>query len=141
MTSTANPTIVPTLRYLDANAAIDFLCEAFGFERHTVVPGENDTVAHAQLKCGNGMIMLGSAAVDDRFQTVQKTPNEVGGFATQSPYVVVPDIRAHYERAKAAGAQIVDDYSEKDYGGAGYSCIDPERNLWHFGDYDPFAEE
>ncbi len=52
--------IIPTLRYGDAAAAIDWLCRAFGFEKHLVVPGDNDTIAHAQLTLGNGMIMLGS---------------------------------------------------------------------------------
>ena len=54
-------TIIPTLRYRDAPAAIDWLCKAFGFEALLVVPGENATIAHAQLTFGSGMIMLGSA--------------------------------------------------------------------------------
>ena len=54
-------TIVPCLRYRDAPKAIDWLCAAFGFEKQLVVPGENGTIVHAQLKFGNGMIMLGSA--------------------------------------------------------------------------------
>ncbi|MEO1068864.1 MAG: VOC family protein, partial [Cyanobacteria bacterium J06638_6] len=54
-------TIIPTLRYNDAARAIDWLCQAFGFEKHLVVPGENGAIAHAQLVFGNGMIMLGSA--------------------------------------------------------------------------------
>jgi uncharacterized glyoxalase superfamily protein PhnB len=53
-------TVIPALRYRDAAAAIDWLCRAFGFERHLVVPGENGGIAHAQLTMGNGMIMLGS---------------------------------------------------------------------------------
>ena len=52
-------TVIPAMRYRDANAAIEWLCKAFGFERHLVVPGENGTVDHAQLTFGNGMIMLG----------------------------------------------------------------------------------
>ena len=50
-------TVIPAMRYRDANAAIEWLCKAFGFEKHFVVPGENGTVAHAQLTFGNGMIM------------------------------------------------------------------------------------
>ena len=53
--------IIPALRYQQAPAAIDWLRRAFGFEKHLVVPGEGDTIAHAQLTHGNGMIMLGSA--------------------------------------------------------------------------------
>jgi uncharacterized glyoxalase superfamily protein PhnB len=48
------------LRYRDAQAAIEWLCRAFGFEKHLVVPGEGGTIAHAELSFGNGMIMLGS---------------------------------------------------------------------------------
>lgn len=139
MTDRARPDVIPTLRYRDAAAAIDWLCNAFGFERHLVVPGEGDTIAHAQLTCGNGMIMLGTAG-DDEFGKLQKTPAEVGGVGTQSPYVIVPDADAHYARAKAAGADIVYDIRDEDYGGRGYSCRDPEGHLWNFGTYDPWAE-
>jgi uncharacterized glyoxalase superfamily protein PhnB len=52
--------IVPSLRYADAAKAIDWLCDAFGFERQMVVPGENAAIAHAQLNFGYGMLMLGS---------------------------------------------------------------------------------
>jgi uncharacterized glyoxalase superfamily protein PhnB len=139
MTKRTRPNVIPTLRYREAAAAIDWLCAAFGFERHLVVPGEAGAIAHAQLTCGNGMIMLGSAA-DDEFGRLQKTPVEVGGVGTQSPYVIVPDADAHYERAKAAGAFIVYDIRDEDYGGRGYSCRDPEGHLWNFGTYDPWAE-
>jgi Glyoxalase/Bleomycin resistance protein/Dioxygenase superfamily len=50
--------IVPALRYRNAKAAIDWLCKAFGFAKKMVVPGEGDSIAHAELTLGNGMIML-----------------------------------------------------------------------------------
>jgi len=129
--------VIPTLRYRDAAAAIDWLCAAFGFERHLVVPGEHGAIAHAQLTFGNGMIMLGSAR-DDDFGRLQKPPRDVGGVCTQSAYVVVLDADAHYARAVAAGAEIVIDIKDEDYGGRGYSCRDPEGHLWNFGTYDPW---
>ena len=58
---------------------------------------------------------------------------------TQSPYVIVADADAHYARAKAAGAEIVMDIKDEDYGGRGYSCRDPEGHVWNFGTYDPWA--
>lgn len=82
--------IIPTLRYRDAAAAIDWLCRAFGFARHLVVPGENSAIAHAQLTLGTGMIMVGSVR-DDEFGQLQTTPAQVGGVGTRSPYIVVPD--------------------------------------------------
>jgi uncharacterized glyoxalase superfamily protein PhnB len=131
-------TIVPCLRYRDAPAAIAWLCEAFGFERQLVVPGENGTIAHAQLAFGNGMIMLGSA-VDSDYGRLIRQPDETGGRGTQSIYVIVDDADAHYARAKAANAEIVIDIKDEDYGGRGYSCRDPEGHLWNFGTYDPWT--
>ena len=52
--------IIPSMRYRNAPAAIEWLCKAFGFEKHLVVPGEDGTIAHAQLTLGNGMIMVSS---------------------------------------------------------------------------------
>jgi len=130
--------IIPTLRYHDAPAAIEWLCKAFGFAKHLVVPGEGGGIAHAQLTLGDGMIMLGSAR-DDEFGRLQKPPRDVGGVGTQSPYVVVPDADAHHARAVAAGARVVMPLVDEDYGGRGYSCLDPEGNLWSFGTYDPWT--
>ena len=50
--------VIPTMRYTDAHAAIEWLCRAFGFEKQLVVAHEDGTIAHAQLVFGNGMIML-----------------------------------------------------------------------------------
>jgi len=136
----ANPArIIPTLRYQDAPAAIEWLCRALGFERHFVVPGENGTIAHAQLTFGNGMIMVSSAR-DDEFGRLQKIPAQVGGIGTQSPYVIVPDVDAHHARAVAAGATVTMAPRDEDYGGRFYSCRDPEGHLWNFGSYDPWKE-
>ncbi|MGB9150022.1 MAG: VOC family protein [Burkholderiales bacterium] len=131
--------IIPCLRYHDAMAAITWLCDAFGFEANLVVPGENNSIAHAQLRFGNGMVMLGSA-LDDEIGKMMKPPLDVGGIGTQSPYVVVKDADLHYARAKAAGAQIVMEIKSEDYGGRGYSCRDPEGHLWSFGTYDPWED-
>ncbi len=133
-------TIIPGLRYQDAPKAIDWLCRAFGFEKGLVVPGEGDTIAHAQLTFGNGMIMLGSAGTHGGgFDEVVGTPSQAGGISTEPVYVVVEDPDAHYEKARAAGAEIVLDIVDQDYGGRGYTCRDPEGHVWSFGNYDPWA--
>lgn len=132
-------TIIPTLKYDDAVSAIDWLCRAFGFERHLVVPGTENTVEHAQLTLNGGMIMLGSAR-DMPFDALQKPPRSVGGVGTQSAYIVVDDVDAHHARAVAAGAEIVMAPADQDYGGRLYSCRDPEGHLWNFGSYNPWAD-
>jgi len=132
--------MIPCLRYRDAHAAIDWLCKAFGFTRHVVYEDDNGWVMHAQLTFGSGMIMLGKVSDNDFGKHIVQ-PDEIGGRETQCACVIVSDCRAHYERAKVAGAAIVDDYKEQDYGGGGYSCRDCEGHLWYFGSYDPWAVE
>ena len=138
-TKEGSATIIPAMRYRNAPAAIEWLCRAFGFERHLVVPGENDTIAHAQLEWGNGMMMLGSIH-DNEFGKLIKQPDELGGIETQCPYVIVKDADAHYARAVAAGAKIVKDIADAGYGGRGYSCRDLEGHLWNFGTYNPWSQ-
>ncbi len=130
--------IIPTLRYKDAHRAIEWLCEAFGFEKHLVVSGENDTIAHAQLSFNNAMIMLGSES-DNEYGKLLRTPKDLKGLNTQSAYIIVEEIDEHYQRAIAAGAEIVLDIKDEDYGGRGYSCLDPEGHMWNFGSYNPWA--
>ena len=131
-------TVIPTLRYDDAAAAIAWLCEAFGFEKHLVVPGEGGAIVHAQLVFGNGMVMLGSVRASE-FDDLHRQPSALGGAVSQSPYIVVDDVDGHYARAVAAGAEVVMELRDEEYGGRDYSCRDPEGHLWNFGSYDPWA--
>jgi uncharacterized glyoxalase superfamily protein PhnB len=130
-------TVIPCLRYRDAPAAIEWLCRVFGFEKQMVVPGENGTIAHAQLSFGNGMIMVGSVQ-DTVYGRLMKQPDEIGGAETQSSYVIVSDADAIYGRAKAAQSEIVVDIKDEDYGGRGFTCRDLEGHHWTFGTYDPW---
>jgi uncharacterized glyoxalase superfamily protein PhnB len=131
-------TVIPCLRYRDAPAAIKWLCSTFGFEEQLVVPNPDGTIAHAQLSFGNGMIMLGSV-VDSEYGRLIRQPDEIGGAETQSAYVIVSDADAVYRRAKAAGARIVLDIKDEEYGGRGFTCRDLEGRLWTFGTYDPWS--
>jgi uncharacterized glyoxalase superfamily protein PhnB len=84
------------------------------------------------------MIMLGTArGDDDAFGCLQSTPAALGG-TTQSPYLVVRDADEVYRQAKAAGAEIVIEIKDEDYGGRVFSCRDPEGHLWNVGSYDPW---
>lgn len=137
----ATAMIVPVLRYRDAPAAIAWLCEAFGFERHLIVSNEDGTIAHGQLSFGNGMIMLSSVQEPDgEFGRLMKQPDELGGAQTQSMYVVVDDADAVYVRAQEAGATIAIGIKDVDYGGRDFSCYDLEGHLWCFGSYNPWSQ-
>lgn len=132
--------VVPVMRYRDLPAAIDWLCKAFGFERHRVTGGTNGDIMFAQLTFGTAMIMLGPVR-QSAFDQLLKQPDEVGGAETQVCYFFVADARAHCARARAAGAEIVFNIEDEGRGGASYSCRDPEGHLWNFGTYNPWQRQ
>jgi uncharacterized glyoxalase superfamily protein PhnB len=133
-------TVIPCLRYRNGPAAIEWLCTAFGFEKQAVYPNPDGSIAHAQLRFGNGMIMLGSITdKETQFSKLIKQPDEIGGAETQCAYLVVADADAVYAKAKAAGAEIVLDIKDEDYGGRGFTCRDLEGRIWSFGTYDPWT--
>jgi uncharacterized glyoxalase superfamily protein PhnB len=129
MTDTPAPTIWPALTYADAPAAIRFLVEAFGFVETLVVPGEGGReIVHAELRWPEGGgVMLGSTGDDNEFS--QRKPG------TTSTYVVTDAPDALFDRATAAGAEVVRGLRNEDYGSRGFTVRDPEGNLWSFGTY------
>jgi uncharacterized glyoxalase superfamily protein PhnB len=131
-------TVIPCLRYRDAPAAIEWLCAALGFERQAVYPNPDGTIAHAQLTLGGGMVMLASVAGESEWGRLIEQPGAIGNRETQSPYLLVVDADAVYARAKAAGAEILLDIKDEDYGGRGFTCRDPEGHIWNVGTYDPW---
>lgn len=137
--ATSHAKIIPTLRYQNGRAAIDWLCKAFGFVEHLVVLDPSGAVAHAQLTYANGMIMLGSAK-NNEFSKLVKSPSESGAIGSQSVYIIIEDVDAHHAKSVAAGAEIVIALMDEDYGGRVYSCRDLEGHVWNFGSYDPWAK-
>lgn len=133
-TEAGRPNIFPTLRYRDADQALAWLQEAFAFEVEECFRDPTGAVAHAELRLGAGLIMLGQL----------RGESHLGGHApdalasTIGIYVVVEDPVAHHERARAAGASIVRELTATDYGSREYSARDLEGNLWSFGSYDPY---
>jgi uncharacterized glyoxalase superfamily protein PhnB len=118
--------IIPTFRYDDARAAIAFLRDAFGFEEHAVHE-DNGVVHHAELRLGDAYIML-----SDRREGGADFPSQ-----PTTTYVVIDDPDAHHERAVAAGAEIVLEPTDQDYGSRDYAAKDPGGNVWAFGTYAP----
>jgi uncharacterized glyoxalase superfamily protein PhnB len=125
------PSIYPSFRYRDARAAIAFLRDAFGFEEVAVYEGDDGSIAHAELRLGNGMIMLGSQREGDPYE------RHVG---SEWVYVVVDDADAHHARAVEHGAEIIMELTDQDYGSRDYAARDPEGNTWNFGTYRPSLE-
>lgn len=132
------PRISSSLTYDDASAAIDWLCEAFGFEVRLKVEGEGNTIVHSELTYGEGLIMLGSSGNHKRpSDLLCKSPKSVGGVNTQQLCVFVDDVDAHCAHARAKGAQIVvepltTDYGEEYWSDRCYQAVDPEGHHWWF---------
>jgi uncharacterized glyoxalase superfamily protein PhnB len=122
--------VIPTLSYRDADAAIAFLTDALGFTEHAVHRDEaTGAVVHAELRFGDGMIMLG---------TLQPERGEFNAeIGASSVYCILDDVDGHYERAVAGGAKVVRELRDEDYGGRGYTVHDAEGNRWSFGSYRP----
>jgi uncharacterized glyoxalase superfamily protein PhnB len=127
---TPAPQVWPTLRARDARALIRFLVDAFGFE-DTVVYGDGDRVDHAQLSWPpGGGIMLGSARAADSAD--DDWPLRPGTFGA---YVVTDDPDKLFARATAAGATVLRELHDTDYGSRDFAVRDPEGNNWSFGTY------
>ena len=121
--------IYPVLRYEDAHAAIDFLERAFGFERQSVHDGDDGKVVHAELRLGEAFVMPSSTGTGD--------PVYDQGAGRTTVYVAVDEVDSLHERAREAGAEIVMEPTDQDYGSRDFSARDPEGNLWAFGTYRP----
>ena len=129
-------TIFPILRYNDARAAIRWLGFAFGFVEIFSVPESGPYVRHAQLKLGHNLVMVGSVRPDDGIAS----PRALGS-STQMLAVYVEDPDAHFERARAAGGEILYPPSDTDFGSREYHVADLEGHPWTFGTYRPSADD
>ena len=131
-----NQSIYPTFRYRDASSMIDWLVKAFGFAVGAKFE-DGGTVGHAELSLGGSIVMLGEAR-DDAYGRMVGGPGQPGG---KSTYVAVDDVDAVYETAKAAGAKILEEPVDRDYGSREFICADPQGNVWSFGAYRPEAKK
>jgi uncharacterized glyoxalase superfamily protein PhnB len=125
--------------YDDAAKAIDWLCRAFGFEVRLKVEGDGGRIEHSELTFGDGLIMVGNTGTvrEGRAPYPCKSPRALGGANTQMLCVYLDDVEAHCERARKAGAQILDEPTTSDYGedywtDRSYRAEDLEGHQWFF---------
>jgi uncharacterized glyoxalase superfamily protein PhnB len=115
------PNIYPFMRFADADAALEWRSKAFGFEEHHVYRDDDDgVIVHAQVSLGSGIVMFSQ-----------------GDPAEQGVYVGVEDADGHYQRAKAAGAEITREIEDTPYDSREYTAKDPDGHVWSFGTYRP----
>jgi uncharacterized glyoxalase superfamily protein PhnB len=121
--------IIPYLLYNDVSAAMGFLERAFGFEPYEdAVAGPDGKVCHAAMKLGEGVVMMGCPGPD------YQNPRQLG-HVTQSQYVLVDDVDRHFAQATSAGAEVLEEPHETDYGARRYGAVDPEGHQWYFAQH------
>lgn len=125
-----NPGVWPALLYDDPDAARLFLTEVFGFtEALTVRDDDGKTIVHAEAKWPEGGgVMYGTRNSTHTGEIPQPTGIQWLCVATDDPDAV-------YRRASAAGARIVQEPHDTDYGSHNVTIADTEGNIWTFGTY------
>ncbi len=132
--------IIPTLRYLEPERGVNWLCDVLGFERHFVAE-DAGRIVHAQLRWGKSLIFLGPDHIDDKY--AMHSPLALNG-TNQCVYVAMNDgVDEHCKRVRSLGAEIVTEPYDTPYGSREFSCRDPEGHIWCFGTYqgEPFESE
>jgi uncharacterized glyoxalase superfamily protein PhnB len=135
------PRLSQSVYYQDPAGAIDWLCNAFGFEVRLKVEGDGGEIVHSELTFGEGLIMVGGTGRSDdgkeAWRALQKSPKDLGGANTQAVCIFVDDADAHCTHARARGARVVREPSTSDYGDdywsdRSYGALDLEGHLWWF---------
>jgi uncharacterized glyoxalase superfamily protein PhnB len=131
------PRFSSALFYQDAGAAIQWLCDAFGFEVRIKVEGKDGRIEHSELVYGEGVVMVAQEdpAGARSWKAAMRSPRSLGGAGTQSIMFYVDDADAHCSHARSRGARIVEEPATHDYGkeywaDRSYGALDPEGHMW-----------
>ena len=110
---------LPVMPYIitdDANGFLNFTKKVFGGAEKYIMPGDNKTVRHGELRIGDAVIMFA--------QSLAEWPAKPCGM-----FMYVEDVDAVFERAMDEGAHSIGKPEKKDYGyTAGFQ--DPYDNQW-----------
>ena len=122
-----NQRIIPYLSYADAPAAVEFLCKAYGFEAGVQMEMGDGVLGHAELHLGDNVVFLSTAFAE----MGHASPKDLAAVHGQV-MIYVDDVDAHYEHARAAGAEIAEEIADQFYGDRNYRTVDPEGHHWIF---------
>jgi uncharacterized glyoxalase superfamily protein PhnB len=133
------PRLSTAIYYDDASAAIDWLCNAFGFEVRLKVEGDPGKIVHSELTYAEAVVMVAQAGPNARHPNFPPgaSPRSIAGANTQGLMLYIDNAEAHRDRARAAGATIAEDLAVHDYGpdywsDRGYAAVDCEGHMWWF---------
>ena len=127
--------VTPYLIVKGAAAALDFYKAAFGAEELFRMAGPDGAVAHAEIKIGDSVLMLG----DENPEWGAKGPD--AGGSPVGLMIYVPDVDARFAAAVAAGAAVKKGVQDQFYGDRSGSLTDPFGHIWtvatHIEDVSP----
>ena len=133
------PRLSTAIYYDDAAKAIDWLCNAFGFEVRLKVEGEAGRIEHSELTFGDALVMVAQSGGRPNRPLLPPgaSPLSIGGANTQNVMLFVDNVDEHCAHARKAGARIVDEPSLHDYGAdywadQSYGALDLEGHMWWF---------
>jgi MerR family transcriptional regulator, thiopeptide resistance regulator len=118
---------IPLLVYEDIEGAHNFLVDAFGFGPGGIERDGDGHVVHGEVVVGDGRIWLHRVTPEHEMASPRTTAAATGGLV-----VHVDDVDAHFERARAAGAEIDRAPADQPYGQREYGARDPEGHRWWF---------
>ncbi|HEY7009900.1 MAG TPA: VOC family protein [Jatrophihabitantaceae bacterium] len=114
-------TVIPVLVYPDVRAAVAWLADAFGFVERVRV-GEDH---RSQLQVGaDGAVIVADTSGE------QQAPQP--GTVTHLLKVRVADVDAQFERARSAGARVLQEPTEYEYGERECTVEDLAGHRWQF---------
>ena len=115
--------MIPVLVYPDVRAAVDWLTTAFGFVERTRIGDAH----RAQMSVGAYGAMIVADVAGERH------PPQAG-IVTHEMKVRVADVQAQYERARAAGAKVLEPPVDRPYGERECTVEDLARHRWQFSE-------
>lgn len=114
--------------YRDPWAALEWLELAFGFQRSVLVTEPSGRLVHSEMRFADAYIV-----VDHEWTNDIASPASLGGSNTQVVYLKLPrGLDGHCERARVAGAEIIQEPADQFYGERTYRARDPEGHIWTF---------
>lgn len=129
-------TVTPHLVLRDTARALEFYKQAFGAKELSRMTGPDGSVAHAEMRIGDSIIMLG----DEMPAMGATAPETVGGSPVQI-FLMVPNVDALFDRAVKAGATVQMPMQDMFWGDRYGKLLDPFGHKWslamHIEDVSP----
>jgi len=117
--------VTPYLIAKDAAKLLDFYKKAFDATEVMRLPGPGGKVGHAEVKIGQGMVML----ADEMPEMGHKSPQTLGGTPITLMFYVA-DVDAQFARAVAAGGEVKHPVKDQFYGDRSGTIVDPSGHMW-----------